>query len=503
MKQHKLWWQSSYDRGLDMLLFMWSDIKKVFPDAELSICYGWGNFDIMAESNPERRQWKKSVEMLMQQDGITHYGKVGQDKLREMRKEHGILAYPTYFDEIFMIGAIEAQSDGIVPVVMSKAALKETVGSGIKVDADINTPEGKDAYLKALLEMMGNKELWEAESKKGIEFAKSYSWDKIASSWDLVFREESDYPLVSIITPTIRTGWWNLMAENLSHQVYKNFEWVIVDDYKEDRTEIAKKYAEKYNLDIKYIRGDKALGTYKRPCGLVRANNIGWKQSKGELLVWLQDFILLDPNAIERLVSLHLHNPDAIIAPVDEYFNAIEADKNNKEDWWNGETNIMTKKSWSNPRCLNQGIRESENPYDYEANYGAIPRTILDACNGFWECLDFGIGYDNTIIGYMALKLGYRILVDDTNIAKCINIWPVVGRTGENVLNRERMANPPRYKWLVNQIESGKLPIVRDEKIDDSIVLKYDLPKEVTDENMSQWIQENTDEIVKTWKDYE
>jgi hypothetical protein len=40
-RQHKLWWQSSYDRGLDILLFMWPDIKLNYPDAELWVTYGF------------------------------------------------------------------------------------------------------------------------------------------------------------------------------------------------------------------------------------------------------------------------------------------------------------------------------------------------------------------------------------------------------------------------------------------------------------------------------
>ena len=45
-----------------MLLYIWPDIKKAYPDAELHCCYGWKLFDLMAKTNPERRQWKKSIE---------------------------------------------------------------------------------------------------------------------------------------------------------------------------------------------------------------------------------------------------------------------------------------------------------------------------------------------------------------------------------------------------------------------------------------------------------
>lgn len=183
MRNHKLFWQSSYDRGIEHLLNMWSEIKKTYPDVTLDICYGWTTFDAAYGNNPERQAWKDKIENLFKQDGITHHGKIGQEKMREIRKTCGIWAYPTHFTEIFCIGAVEAQSDGLVPVVINLAALDETVGCGIKISGDIYDQETKDEYLKELLSLMGDEKRWEEESKKGIEFAKSYSWDKISDQW--------------------------------------------------------------------------------------------------------------------------------------------------------------------------------------------------------------------------------------------------------------------------------------------------------------------------------
>ena len=50
-------------------------------------------------------------------------------------------------------------------------------------------------------------------------------------------------PLVSIITPTMRKGWWNIMANNIAMQTYKNVEWLIIDDFPTNREYIAKEYA--------------------------------------------------------------------------------------------------------------------------------------------------------------------------------------------------------------------------------------------------------------------
>ena len=499
MRRHKLFWSSSYDRGLDVLLFLWPDIKKKYVDAELHICYGWDTFDSLTRGNPERQVWKKSVQLMIDQPGIFHHGRLGKKELKKVRQNCGIWAYPTYFTEINCITALETQQDGLVPVTMALGALNETVGSGVKMKGKITDPKTKDKYLEVLLEMMGDGKKWKEESKKAKKFIKKFNWSKMARSWDEVFKEPVKMPKVSIITPTIRNGWWNIMAKNITEQSYPHIEWLIIDDNKEDRIETAKKYAKKYHLDIKYIRGDKALGTYKKNCGLVRANNKGWKASSGELLVWLQDFILMPKNGIESLVDIYRHNPNAIIAPVDKYFHAEPANKKNKEDWWDGKTKIFTKEGWTNPRVKNEGIRESDNPFDYEANYGAIPKHILDRLNGWWEFMDDGLGYDNTEIALRAMETGSKLIVDDTNISECINIWPEVKGTEENILNRERMLNPPRYQWLVEKMKEGKMPLIRDEKLDATIKLDFEVPKDIKDEDCSEWIAKNTKKIVQEW----
>ncbi len=499
-KQHTLFWGSSYDRGLDHVLFMWPDILAKFPDAKLNICYGWDLFDALRGGNPERLEWQSNVKKLMQQKGVVHWGRVSKEKLKEIRSTCGIWAYPTYFPEINCITALECQSDGVVPVVIDDFALSETVQSGVKVKGNIEKFETQEEFKKQLIDLMGDTKRWKEEQEKGKEFAKNYTWNNISPKWEEKFKEPVKNPLVSVITITIRTGFWNIMAENLSKQTYKNFEWIIVDDYAEDRSDIAKKYAEKYGLNIRYFRGLKDDPEYKRLYGLVAGNNIGWKESKGELLVYIQDFILIPENGIEMLVDVNRHHPNALIAPVDQYFNAKEPNRDNKEDWWDGETDVLTNISWRNPRVLYEGLRPTDNPFDFEMNYAAVPKHILDYLNGWWTFMDDGLGYDNTELALRALQAGYKIFIDDRNIANCINLWPVIGGTGENILNRERQLNPPRYQWFVNQMKEGKLPVVRDLELDKKISLPFKVPDDLPDEKCSEWITQHMEEIVRSWK---
>jgi glycosyltransferase involved in cell wall biosynthesis len=345
---------------------------------------------------------------------------------------------------------------------------------------------------------MGDKEKWNKMSLKCKKFTNKYHWDTISSKWAEYFDEPVSKPLVTIYTPSIREGWWRIMSENIAKQSYSNIEWVIVDDYPEDRSDIAKKYADNYNLNIHYLRGDKGTGrnSYSRRCGLVRANNLAWKAMKGELLVFLQDFILMPQNGIEQLVDIYRHNPDALIAPTDVRYLCSEPDRTNKEDWWNGKTDVLTTLDWTNARNLNLGMRESENPFEFETNYAAMPKKILDELNGFWEFFDDGLGYDNTEICLRAFKLGYRLIVDDTNVCKAINLWTYIKGEAQNVSGRERILNTPRWQWFIN----SELPPVRDEKVDASINLKFEVPREIEDKDCATWINGNAERISKEWK---
>lgn len=505
MRNLKLWWQSSYDRGLDILLLLWPEILKKFPQAELHICYGWGVFDAVTVNNPERQQWKKNIEEAMKQKGIHHYGKLGKADMEKIRSQCGILPYCTYFTEIFMISMIESQNSGVVPVTMDKGSLKEVVGGGVLVKGDIYQKDVQQAYLKELLSLMGDAKRWNEESKKVREFAKQFTWEKTAKAWTDEFERKDPQDLkVTVYTPTIRKGFWNLMTENLKRQTYKNFEWIIVDDFPEDRAKIAQKYAKSSGLDIKYYRGKERK--IKRNYALVNADNTAMQVAQGELLVFLQDFILIEPTAIEELVNLHRKNPDALLAPCDIYYHPKVKPDVDKEDWFNGETDVKGEFAWANPRIQGIGLRETSNPFEFEMNWGAIPVKVLRDLGGFWEFFDFGLGFNNTSIAYSALKAGYRIIVDDNNVATCIDHWEALkGKEENGGMERGRRLNDPLFLWYKEMIDQARLPIFRRQEIDDRIDLQYDVPKDMSDEEFTKvWLPANGARIANDWlKEYD
>lgn len=507
MRQHKLLYASSYDRGLQYLLFVWPNIVEEFPEAELHIAYGWQTFDKLTQGNPERKQWKEDMEKLMDQKGIIHHGRISKQELNKLNDECGILAYPSDFFEINCITVLNAQAHGCVPVVMNMkslldkeeiySALDEVVKRGIKVEGNIRTPEGVKAYEEAIIGLMNDKTEWERLSRTGRNAVKSYSLGVIAEKWTSLFAKEISKPKVSIITPTIRRGFWNLMAENIANQSYKNLEWVVVDDFPGDRSGIMKRYCQNKGIEWKYVRGGK---TDKFYYGLSTANNIGWKESDGELLVFLQDFVLMPTIGIESLVDIYRKHPNDLIAPTDVYHSPSVEITTESEDWFQGNTNVVGEFMRSNQRNTGQGIRYSEMSTDWEANYGAIPRSVVDRLGGWYEFFNDGLGFDNTEIAYRALLSGSKIIVDDTNRGICIDHWEALkNKPEEHGSDRERRLNDPRFKWMIDMIEAGKLPIKRDEK-QDNFRLFYEMPKNISQEEAVDWVYENMDKILNKWK---
>lgn len=313
---------------------------------------------------------------------------------------------------------------------------------------------------------------------------------------------------ITIATPTIRNGWWNIMAANLASQTVKPYEWIIVDGQEESRQATADKYAKEYDLNIKYIHQGKTKRTY----GLANANNLAINAAKGDLFVFLQDFVLIPPTSLEELLNVSKKHPDDFIAPVDTYFSPkVKPNVENKEDWFDGDTDVVGKFMRKNYRSQGLGIRKSEGHEmytgiklytDFEQNFGAVPLSTLKALNGYWEFYDEALGWDDTEIIYRAQTLGYNLWVDDTNQCVCVDHHKTLGNDeGGKSVNRTRRLNDPRYAWMVGQTEKGNLPIVRDPKIEKKIDLQYTIPDDVSDEDCVEWMRDNINSIIEPWGD--
>lgn len=115
-------WSSAPERGLSELLDFWPTIKQTMQHATLHV-YSPGYQTATAE------EWgRESLE------GVEFMGSVNQYELHQAMQRAEYWMYLTSYDETYCITALEMQKANVFPITTNRAALNETVNSGIIVN---------------------------------------------------------------------------------------------------------------------------------------------------------------------------------------------------------------------------------------------------------------------------------------------------------------------------------------------------------------------------------
>ena len=191
---YRFHYSSSWDRGLDNLLYLWPLIRDHIPEAELHVYYGSHTWKAACLQRGDIQGLAKidEIEKGMQQPGIYSHGRVGQRELATELKKASVLLYPQWFSESFFIGGIEAQYAG-VPVICNKyAGVTTTLGESAILlgNGDAWWPyskEGREAFLQETATLLTHKDKWQHWSEKGKANASKYSWGNVALSWVKLF----------------------------------------------------------------------------------------------------------------------------------------------------------------------------------------------------------------------------------------------------------------------------------------------------------------------------
>jgi GT2 family glycosyltransferase len=196
---YRLHWSSSWDRGLDNVLYLWPFIRKQVPEAELHVYYGCYNWAESCKKRGDTEGLKKIEELkvAMKQPGVFDHGRLSQKELAVEIKKASLMLYPTWFSETWGISFIECQYAG-VPVIANKyAGLTTTlthpeIGETAIMLGDGTaywpyTKEGREAFLKETLLMLTDKARWQEWSEKGKKNAERFSWKNCALRWKRMF----------------------------------------------------------------------------------------------------------------------------------------------------------------------------------------------------------------------------------------------------------------------------------------------------------------------------
>lgn len=229
---------------------------------------------------------------------------------------------------------------------------------------------------------------------------------------------------ISIMNLTARFGGLDILRANLERQIFKDFEIVIVDTLWREREPQVKRYFK--DFDLKYIRqSDKQEGAYSN---LAHADNEGFRNCEGELIVCLQDFIWCPPFLLHKFWEAYGAYGDILVGAVGhQYCSPGKKDIVNpkgkitifKEEF----TERPEERCWSDPRMrLDQGTFYETAPINWELSCGSIPRKVIYELGGMDEEYDFqGFAYDNTNIAQRAEFLGHKTYLDQTNEYRALN----------------------------------------------------------------------------------
>ena len=194
-------YSSSPDRGLDVLLELWPEIRRRVPEAELHVYYGWETYDRIAERSPRLRAYKVLLFHLLdraggEDGGVFLHGRVSQSGLHAAMGRARVWSYPTAFLETSCIGAMEARASGLPVVTTELAALSETVGHehGILISFDHepapDEPSGnrqpgyRARFTDEVVRLLTDESAWTEWHERALAGVQELDWSHRAADWE-------------------------------------------------------------------------------------------------------------------------------------------------------------------------------------------------------------------------------------------------------------------------------------------------------------------------------
>ena len=176
---------------------------------------------------------------------------------------------------------------------------------------------------------------------------------------------------ISVLTPTIRSEGLVYVKDGLDKQTMSGeFEWLVEVNY-----------SNKPDLN--------------------RAYNKMLKRAKGELIVFLQDYITIQPNGLEQFWLSYQEGGKKHQSP----FTTSPVGKVKRKEHISGSTWTLADPEWDW-----RGSRYGEIEWnEWEIDWGAAPKWALFEIGGFDEELDHPRwGFDNVNVGLRASLAGYK-----------------------------------------------------------------------------------------------
>jgi len=204
---HRAVYGSSPDRGMEVAVKVWPEVRKRIPDAELHVFYGFQTWEVSARSANDRGQIElierlKRTLAEAQGHGVHFHGRVDQVALAKEFLSSGVWAYPTWFTETSCITAMEAQAAGLHIVTSPIAALNETVADrGLLIPGDWLSSDYQAKFADGVVAAMSRGQDPEFRSSQQKYAREHFGWDSLADEWDLMLYRVLDEVSKNVVVP--------------------------------------------------------------------------------------------------------------------------------------------------------------------------------------------------------------------------------------------------------------------------------------------------------------
>ena len=166
-------------KGTDLLLRSWADVRARAPDATLVIAGPISQF-----GGPIRRSEEASWGNRIAEVGGRYLGSVDESRLAATYNMADVFVMPTRGFEMFGMAAVEAQACGVPVVASDHGGLRETVPRR----CGGRFPTGDGAALgDQLYRLLSDPILRAASSRAAMKNAAQYRWDRIAKDLDSAY----------------------------------------------------------------------------------------------------------------------------------------------------------------------------------------------------------------------------------------------------------------------------------------------------------------------------
>lgn len=174
---------------------------------------------------------------------------------------------------------------------------------------------------------------------------------------------------LSVLTVSKRAGWEEQAYACLNNQTYKDYEWIVVSELP---------------LVVDHLKAPNKIRTSNLNASL----NHGLRHCNGRYVVFYQDFIIIAPGTLKRLV-----------AAADKTGGFVTTATH--------EAGVFDGR-YTGVDCLRPCL-----PEEWEANVAIAPMDAIRALGGFDEEYDDGWSWDNVNLAERAAMLGYTFWIDE------------------------------------------------------------------------------------------